>query len=181
MDKEEARLIRQAKGGDSGAFAELYRRYQPKIYRYVAFRVSSASVAEDLTSEVFVRLVERIDDFHYRGRPLLAWLYTIARNLITDHYRREGRAQSYPLDDSLVADTPDPAQRAHYAVEKSRLTDAIADLTEDQRQVLLLKFFEGMDNPTVAKVLGKTVGAVKSLQHRGLAALARVLGSGEGV
>jgi RNA polymerase sigma-70 factor (ECF subfamily) len=174
MSQEESELVQQAKAGDPEAFAELYRRYQPKIYRYIAFRVNNVATAEDLTSEVFVRLVERIDDFSYRGRPLLAWLYTIARNLLTDHYRRSGRSQSYPLDESLVADTPDPVQRAHYAVQGERLTEALQDLTEDQRQVLLLKFFEDMDNPTAAKVLGKSVGAVKALQHRGLAALARI-------
>lgn len=174
MSEEEAQLVERAQAGDREAFAEIYRRYQPKIYRYIAFRVSNTAVAEDLTSEVFVRLVERIDDFTYRGRPLLAWLYTIARNLLTDHYRSQGRGQMFPLDNDLVAETPDPVQRAHYALQSDQLAEALEELTEDQRQVLLLKFFEDMDNRTVAEILGKTIGAVKSLQHRGLAALSRV-------
>jgi RNA polymerase sigma-70 factor, ECF subfamily len=174
MSDDELQLIEQAQAGDPEAFTEIYQRYQPKIYRYFAFCVSNRATAEDLTSEVFVRLVEHIDDFDYRGRPLLAWLYTIARNLITDHYRREGRSQAFPLDESLVADSPDPVQSAHYAMQETQLAEALQDLTEDQRQVLLLKFFEDMDNPTAAEVLGKSVGAVKALQHRGLAALARI-------
>jgi RNA polymerase sigma-70 factor, ECF subfamily len=173
MSDEENRLIRQAQAGDPGAFAEIYRRYQPKVYRYVYFRVDNEATAEDLTSEVFVRLVERIPGFHYRGRPLLAWLYTIARNLVIDHYRRRGRITEFPLDDSLVADGPDPSQTANRSFDRARLVRALDDLTDAQREVILLKFFEEMDNSATARVLGKTVGAVKALQHRGLSALAR--------
>jgi RNA polymerase sigma-70 factor, ECF subfamily len=175
MSDEETRLIREAQAGDPAAFAELYRRYQPKVYRYIYFRVDSVATAEDLTSEVFVRLVERIQAYHHRGRPLLAWLYTIARNLITDTYRRRGRATELPLDDFLVADAPDPSQTVHRSLEQDRLTHALDDLTAAQREVIRLKFFEEMDNSTAARVLGKTVGAVKALQHRGISALARVL------
>jgi len=82
MSRDETRLVQRAKEGDPAAFAELYDRYQPAIYRYIFYRVDNTATAEDLTSEVFVRLVERIDRFRYQGRPLLAWLYTIARNLV---------------------------------------------------------------------------------------------------
>ena len=92
MSTKELRLIRRAKRGDPQAFEEIYDEHQPAIYRYCVCRVGSDAVAEDLTSEVFVRLVEKIDDFTYRGRPLLAWLYTIARNLVNDHHRLKGRA-----------------------------------------------------------------------------------------
>ena len=87
---EEFTLVQRAKGGDPDAFAEIYDRCQPAIYRYIYYQVNDVATAEDLTGEVFVRLVEKIDRFTYRGRPLLAWLYTIARNLITDHRRRSG-------------------------------------------------------------------------------------------
>jgi len=175
MSDEETRLIREAQAGDPAAFGELYRRYQPKVYRYVYFRVNNEVTAEDLTSEVFVRLVENIHTFQCRGRPLLAWLYTIARNLVTDIYRRGGRATELPLDDLLVADGPDPFQAAHRSLEQDRLAHALDDLTYAQREVIRLKFFEELDNSTTARVLGKTVGAVKALQHRGISALARLL------
>jgi len=104
MSDEEKRLIRRAQAGDPAAFGEFHRRYRPRVYRYITFRVYSEATAEDLTSEVLVRLVERIQAVRYRGRRLLAWLCTIARNLIIWHYRRKGRAAELPLDDSLVAD-----------------------------------------------------------------------------
>lgn len=175
MSKEEIRLIQRAKQGDPTAFAELYARHQPAIYRYIFYQVSDAATAEDLTSEVFVRLVEKIDRFTYRGRPLLAWLYTIARNLVTDYHRRTGRFPSFSLDERLAADIDAPEEIAEQRLAQHRLAVAIADLTEDQRQVILLKFVEGLDNKTVARVLGKSVGAVKALQHRALAALRRIL------
>lgn len=177
MGAQERELVRRAKAGDPTAFAELYEQYQPKIHRYCFYRVSDPAVAEDLTAEVFVRMVESIDDFRYRGRPLLAWLYTIARNLVTDHYRHQGRATHLELKEGLVADGADLDHRAHIALEQTKLAAALAQLTEDQRQVILLKFFEGADNATTARILGKTVGAVKSLQHRALASLARLLGA----
>ncbi len=176
MSEDEARLVQRAKEGDPAAFTEIYDRYQPLIYRYVLYRVGDVATAEDLTSEVFVRLVEKIDRFTYQGRPLLAWLYTIARNLVTDHHRQLGRTPTLPLDERLVAGTADPEEAAERALTQQKLTAAIAHLTEDQRQVILLRFIEGMDNETVARILGKRVGAVKALQHRALAALRRTLG-----
>jgi RNA polymerase sigma-70 factor (ECF subfamily) len=175
MSKDEIRLIQRAKQGDPTAFAELYDRHQPAIYRYIFHQVGNVATAEDLTSEVFVRLVEKIDRFTYRGRPLLAWLYTIARNLVTDHHRRSGRFQSLPLDERLAADTDAPEETVAQKLAQHRLAAAIIHLTEEQRQVILLRFVEGLDNKTVAQVLGKSIGAVKALQHRALAALRRIL------
>jgi RNA polymerase sigma-70 factor (ECF subfamily) len=175
MTEDEARLIQRAKEGDPDAFAEIYDRHQAAIYRYIFYRVSNAATAEDLTSEVFVRLVEKIDQFTYRGRPLLVWLYTLARNLVTDHHRSTGKAALLPLDERLVADTTAPQKAAEQALDQRRLAAAINRLTEDQRQVIILKFIEGWDNAEVARILDKSVGSVKSLQHRALAALRRNL------
>jgi len=175
MSSDEARLIQRAKAGDPAAFAEIYDQHQPAIYRYIFYRLGDAGVAEDLTSEVFVRLVERIDRFTYRGRPLLAWLYTIARNLITDHHRRVQRSPLLPLDEQVVADRPDPEEAVMDTLIQHRLVAAMDKLTEDQRRVILLKFIEGLDNESVARILGKSVGAIKALQHRALAAMRRIL------
>ena len=175
MSIDEQRLIQRAKKGDPTAFAEIYDRHQAAIYRYIFFQVGDAAAAEDLTSEVFVRLVERIDDFVYRGRPLLAWLYTIARNLVTDYHRRAGRSPSVPLTEQLVAETTDPEEATERTLTHEQLVVAIALLTEGQRQVVLLKFIQGVDNETAASALGKSVGAVKSLQHRALVELRKIL------
>jgi RNA polymerase sigma-70 factor (ECF subfamily) len=172
---EEAKLVQRAKGGDPAAFAEIYDRCQPAIYRYVYYQVNDVATAEDLTGEVFVRLVEKIDRFTYRGHPLLAWLYTIARNLVTDHRRRAGRAQSLELEKQPIADTIDIESTVEHTLEQYRVVKAIGGLTDDQRQVILLKFIEGVDNATAADVLGKSINAVKALQHRALASLRRTL------
>ena len=175
MSSDEANLVKRAKRGDSAAFAEIYDRCQPAIYRYVYYQVNDAAVAEDLTGEVFVRLVEKIDRFTYRGRPLLAWLYTIARNLVTDHRRRAKHAYPLELESQPIADTIDVESTVEHSLAQLRLLDAIKRLTDDQRQVILLKFIEGADNATTAHVLGKSINAVKALQHRGLASLRRIL------
>ncbi len=175
MSGEEANLIQRAKQGDPAAFAEIYDRHQPAIYRYIIRQVGDVAMAEDLTSDVFVRLVEKIDRFTYRGHPLLAWLYTIARNLVTDYRRRAGRSLPLSLDEQVVSDTVGPEEDVEHRQVQDRVIVAITYLTEDQRQVILLKFIEGLDNETVAQALDKSVGAVKALQHRALAALRRVL------
>jgi RNA polymerase sigma-70 factor (ECF subfamily) len=175
MSSEEATLIQQAKGGDPAAFAEIYDRCQPAIYRYVYYQVNDAATAEDLTSEVFVRLVEKIDHFAYRGRPLLAWLYTIARNLITDHRRRARYGTPIELEKQPIPDATDVESTVEHTLAQHRLINAIGGLTDDQRQVILLKFIEGVDNATAAHVLGKSINAVKALQHRARASLRRIL------
>ena len=172
---EEANLVQRAKGGDPAAFAEIYDRCQPAIYRYVYYQVNDIATAEDLTGEVFVRLVEKIDRFTYRGHPMLAWLYTIARNLVTDHRRRAGRAQSLELEKQPLADSIDIESTVEHTLAQHRVVKAIGGLTDDQRQVILLKFIEGVDNATAADVLGKSINAVKALQHRALASLRRIL------
>lgn len=174
VSTDEARLIQRAKNGDATALAEIYDRCQPAIYRYIFYHINDIAAAEDLTGEVFVRLVEKIDRFTYRDRPLLAWLYTIARNLVTGYHRRAGR-QSPPPDGLQAPHAPDLEEAVEHRLAQRRLAAAIARLTEDQRQVIILKFVEGLDNEMVARTLGKSVGAVKTLQHRALAALRRIL------
>jgi RNA polymerase sigma-70 factor (ECF subfamily) len=175
MSDDEVKLIQQAKQGDPAAFAEIYEQCQPAIYRYIFYQVGDAASAEDLTSEVFVRLVDKIDRFTYRGRPLLAWLYTIARNLVTDHRRRVKLSQPLELEKQLIADTVDVEETIEDKLAHRRVSAAIARLTEEQRQVILLRFVEGLDNDSTALILGKSVNAVKALQHRALAALRRIL------
>lgn len=182
MSSEEADLIKRAKRGEAAAFAEIYDRCQPAIYRYVFYQLHDVHAAEDVTGEVFVRLVEKIDQFTYRGHPLLAWLYTIARNLVRDYQRRTARTPTLPITEWQIVseDAPAPEARTERKLTQRRLADAITHLTEGQRQVILLKFIEGLDNATVAQTMGKSVGAVKALQHRGLAALRRILEREEG-
>jgi RNA polymerase sigma-70 factor (ECF subfamily) len=177
MPDDQVRLIRQAQRGDAEACAVLYDRHYNAVYRYCYYRVSDAELAQDLASEVFVRMVEKLHTFKMRGRPLLAWLYTIARNLITDLHRRNSRTNALPLEeaDTLVDDNEDVARRAEHRLQSDCLAAAMQHLTEEQRQVVLLKFMEGLSNAQAGRVLRKSEGAIKSLQHRALKALRRGL------
>lgn len=165
-------LVQRAKEGDKTAFVALYERYQPPVFTYVYYRVDDQALAEDLTAEVFVRLVAKIHTYRATS-PLLAWLYTIARNLITDHYREASRMA--PLDERTAMSHTDPTEVAHRRMREAELRKALKRLSEEQRQVVLLKFIERQSNLQIAQALGKTEGAVKSLQHRALDALRRLL------
>jgi RNA polymerase sigma-70 factor, ECF subfamily len=178
MPDDEDRLIQLARGGDAAACAALYNRHYDAVYRYCFCRVADANLAQDLTGEVFVRMVQNLDRFEARGRPLLAWLYTIARNLVVDHHRAEARAFHLPLDEAFevpVDGEGDPVRVVDRKLEADCLAAALRHLTEEQRQVILLKFVEDLGNVEIAKMLAKSEGAVKALQHRALSALRRAL------
>ncbi|MGD8399076.1 MAG: RNA polymerase sigma factor [Anaerolineae bacterium] len=177
MSQDETELIRRAQRGDAEACAMLYDRHYDAVYRYCFFRVGEVEVAQDVAGEVFLRMVEKLHTYKVRGRPLLAWLYTIARNLCIDVHRRNGREKQLPLEDlgSVIDGGVDVVLHTDRRLRAECLSEAMEQLTEDQRRVILLKFMEGLSNRETARVLAKTEGAVKSLQHRALAALERVL------
>jgi RNA polymerase sigma-70 factor, ECF subfamily len=173
LTHSDACLIERAKEGHGDAFTEIYQRYQPSVYNYIYYRVGSAALAEELTSEVFVRLVDRA---HTLKDSILGWLYTVARNLTIDRWRRNCHILWQPLDEELEAsEATYPARAAEQMMSQEMLAAALRQLTESQRQVIILKFIEGLTNGEVADVLGKDEGAIKSLQHRALITLRRLL------
>jgi len=172
---DEARLIERAKQGDQSAFAEIFIRHHDAVYTYLLYRVNDIEVAEDLAGEVFLRLVTRIDRFTYRGRPILAWLYTVARNLLIDHHRKQAQASVSELEDQWVSSDPSPPDVAERRLTRDCLTRSLKHLTDEQQRVILHKLIEGRSNAEVASLLGKTEGAVKSLQHRALSSLRRAV------
>jgi RNA polymerase sigma-70 factor, ECF subfamily len=174
MASNDASLLRLAQRGDPNACVEIYNRHYPVIYTYIFYRVGEACLAEDLASEVFVRMVDKISTFDLRDRPLLAWLYTIAHHLVIDHYRRSRPETILPLDERIHADPQEhPVRQTELRLDQQSLYRAIGCLTEDQRRVILLKFIDDHSNAEIARLLGKDEGAVKSLQHRALDALRR--------
>jgi RNA polymerase sigma-70 factor (ECF subfamily) len=178
MPDDEARLIQLAQKGDDEACAVLYERNYDAVYRYCYYRVGDVKLAQDVAGEVFVRMVEKLDTFRMRGRPLLAWLYTIARNLVTDLHRRNGRERHLPLGAATALGDDSEANLARGVdrrLQAECLAAALRHLTEDQRQVIVLKFMEDRPNGQIARILGKSEGAVKALQHRGLHALRRAI------
>ena len=174
MSEDEIRLIQRAKEGDRAAFAEIFARHRLSIFRYTLSLVGDVTVAEDVTGEVFVRLVEKIGRFTYRGRPLLAWLFAIARNLVQDHYRKQKNTVETSWEECLAVSSSNPEKTVECLLTQEQLAAAIVQLTEDQRQVILLRFIDGLDIKSVARTLGKPESAIKSLQYRGLAALRRI-------
>ncbi len=149
---------------------EIYDTYAPRLYRYIYHRLGDRALAEDLTSEVFARFLQA------RVAPdnLAAVLYRVAHNLIVDYLRRHQSAE--PLDDDLPSEQGDPHALAEVEMERVRLRRALARLTPEQQQAIVLKFLEGLSNEEIARVLDKPVSAVKSLQHRGLVTLRDLLG-----
>lgn len=173
MNCDEA-LIAQAAAGDETAVITLYQQHKTAVYNYVYYRLGgNQMMAESITADVFTRMVAQLPRFVYRGRPFLAWLYTIARHCVADHHRQSGRAQLQPLSDQHLDKTAGPEQQAHLSLETDRLLQAIHQITEDQRDVIILRFIEGHSVAETAELLDKTEGAVKTLTRRALAALRR--------
>ncbi|GAB4577296.1 MAG: hypothetical protein Fur0022_00270 [Anaerolineales bacterium] len=176
MSEIDPRLIQRAQQGNQEALATIYDTYYPVIFRYIYYRVSDQECAEDLAAEVFVRMLERIDHYEVRGRPFLAWLYTIAHHLVVDHYRQQSEVNLMPLEEALVAgDGFQPVQVAERLLNQECLSKMLTHLTEEQRQVILLKFIEEYEVAEIAEIMGKQERSIRSLQHRALAALHRAL------
>lgn len=170
----DSELVNRAKSGDHSAVTLIYERYSAAIYRYIYFRVGEAELAEDLQAEVFLRMLEGIHRYEERGWPISAWLYRIAHDRTVDTIRRRRHRKQVPLESwGGSCDGPENAVSAQLDYEE--LNRTLSDLTDDQRQVILMRFMADMSVQEVARRLGRTEGAVKALQHRGLQSLARRL------
>jgi len=175
LDLELPKVIAQAQLGDPGAFGEIYAKYAGLILRYLYVRVRDQEGAQDLTQEVFVRVIKGIGGFEYRGeKSFLGWLYTIANNVLIGQARRK-RAVSTPLDENMELVDPRGQDEVLSIYDRVALQQAISQLTQDQQQVLTLKFFADMTNNEIATTIGRSEGAVKALQHRALQSLQQII------
>lgn len=172
---DEAALVKRAADGDADAFGMLYLLHLDAIYRYVRFRVGDTHDAEDLTEQVFLKAWEALPHYRQRGFPFASWLYRIAHNTVVDHHRRT--ASEMPLLDASDWDSPvtSTLETIIQASEVSALAKAITQLPEDQQQVIVLRFIEGLSHAEVARIIDKSEGACRVIQHRALAALNRLL------
>jgi RNA polymerase sigma-70 factor (ECF subfamily) len=177
--RREEELIRRAQGFDQEALGWLYELFYPKLYNYAYLQLGDVHQAEDLASEVLLRVLESLKGYRFRGVPLAAWVFRIARNYLIDLSRRRQRRPQVGLYEGIPSAEDSPQVAAERAVAQDELRLALTRLTEEQRQVIILKFVEGMDNTSVARVLGRSQGAVKSLQHRALVSLRKILTSQE--
>ena len=167
---DEKRWIARARQGDPEAIAALYRHYADGIYRYLFYRLGDAETAEDLTADVFLKMIEDLPRYEERGLPFGAWLFRIARARLIDHWRHTAALGDTETGPYVTREVPEDAIDASEMIER-----ALRVLTPEQREVITLRFLVGMSLEEVARAMGKTVGAVKALQHRALGTLARYL------
>jgi RNA polymerase sigma-70 factor, ECF subfamily len=177
MDDETLdRLVAEAKAGDREAFGRIFDAYVGPIHRFIASRVNSPSDAEDLTQLVFVKALEALPRYEARGIPFGGWLFRLARNAIIDQIRT--RRDHLSLVDAVTRETDDagPEARAALQDDLDRVAAALAELTDDQREVIELRFFAGLNVLETAVAMGRQEGTVRGLQFRAIAALRRELG-----
>ena len=172
-------IVQRAQQGDADAFGQLYDRYVDVVFRYVQYRVSNPTLAEDLTSETFLRALRRISSYTWQGRDFGAWLVTIARNLIADHYK-SGRYRLEVATSDLVeagADrsTDGPEDEVLAGLTNAALIEAVKQLNAEQQECIALRFLQGMSVAETAQIMGKNEGAIKALQYRAVKSLSRLL------
>lgn len=173
---DEGRLIRRARQGDAAAFACLYQETVQAIYRYIYLRVNDTQLAEDLTGDVFMRALKAMGSYQEQGKPFVAWLYRIAHARVVDYYRQNDRR---PVESDIESEAiPVSADLDHSLLRRQAakaLREAIAQLTDEQQQVVILRFMEGHSLESAARIMGKNANAIKALQHRALRSLANRL------
>jgi len=168
-------LVKRAQEYDEGAIEALYQTYYPKIYNYAFLQMGDVQAAEDLASDVMLKMIESIGKYHFRGLPFGAWVFRIARNRLIDLHRRRRRRGEVDLSETLSSALASPQSLAERAIERGQIQIALKHVTDEQRQVIVLKFIQGFDNRSVGKIMGRSEGAIKSLQHRALLSLRRLL------
>jgi RNA polymerase sigma-70 factor (TIGR02952 family) len=173
VDSRVVALVELAKAGDREAFGQLYDAYVDTVHRYLFVRVGQRALAEDLTSETFLRALRRIDSFSWQGKDIAAWFITIARNLVADHVKsarfRFEVTTADMRDADVSVEAPDELVLARQRDEQ--LVEAIRALRPDQAECVTLRFLQGLSVAETARVLGRSEGAVKQLQLRATRAL----------
>jgi len=177
LNEDEARLINRARQGDQEATAVLYQQHVQAIFRYIHFRVPEGAAAEDLTAEVFLRMVEGLPAFKVNGAPFEAWLYRIAAARVADYYRQQIRRPEESLSEMEPARVVSPEGELQTEEEEAAVRAALCELSDEYQDILLLRFVERKSHAEVAMLLGKSVTAIKSAQHRALTRLAELMGS----
>jgi RNA polymerase sigma-70 factor (ECF subfamily) len=167
------KLVDRAAGGDSEAFGELYSLYLDPIYRYVYYQVRDKMTAEDVTEEVFIKAWKRIHSCRGKGQTFSSWLYRIAHNHVIDTLRR--RRGELSLEEETITDISDTKQEIEEELERQEWLKVIDYLPRNQKQVIILKFIEGLDNQEIGQIMDKNQGAIRVLQMRALATLRQKL------
>jgi RNA polymerase sigma-70 factor, ECF subfamily len=168
-------MLQKARRYDARALAEIYDRHAGMIYAYLYRYLGDAQLAEDLTSEVFIKLIESLDTSRAPREQLQGWLYRVAHNLAMDHFREQAKKSELPLDEDAIADAESALHRLERCHLEEQLRRAICQLTPGQQQVILLRFGQGLKLEEIGRLLGKSEGAVKLLQYRAIERLQKLL------
>lgn len=175
-ESSDAQLITRAQRGEVNAIGGLYDRHRESIFRYLWIRLDDRQLAEDLTGDVFMRMLDALPRYRMQGLPFRAWLYRIAHNLLIDYVRKMNHQTTVPLDAVEEQGTDDgPEQTIEQILLTERLQVALMSLEPTQCEVVTLRFLAGLSLQETALTLGKTEAAIKALQHRGLSSLRRAL------
>lgn len=174
----EDRLLAQARAGDQDAITMIYESYFEPIYQFIRLRVDDPGTAEDLTAEVFVKLIGALKGWNAPRHSLRGWLFRVARNVLHDHYGKKRRIKMTVLEEWLPADD-DPEASVFAAMDREQVRQAIRRLPPDQQEVLILRFGQMLSLKETADIMGKRVGTIKSLQFRATHALRRLMENGE--
>lgn len=174
-------LVELARNGDKEAFGQLYDHYQPSVYRFLFYRVGSMTLAEDLTAETFFRALRSMHSFRWQGKDFGAWLMTIARNLTADHFKAGRTRLEQTTEDMQTLDTTSesPEIEVLSSLTNEALLRALGELPTEQRECLIMRFLQGLSIAETAEILGRSSGAVKQLQLRGVRNLAKLIPAGE--
>jgi RNA polymerase sigma-70 factor, ECF subfamily len=173
----ERETVDRARRGDQNALADLYDWYMPRIYRYAVARLGNPAEAEDLTEEVFLKMLGAIGDFRWKEVPFSSWLFRIAHNQIATHFRRTAQrgGPAAEISEEMVDWRAGPAAAVEERITMEEVRRAAAELPEAQREVIALRFAVGLSIAETAKALGKRENNVKALQHKAVAKLQKVL------
>ena len=170
-----ADLVSMAQNGRRDAFGLLYEEYSGRVYRYVYLHTRQVEQAEDLTQEVFLRALDSIRSYRDQGYPFSSWLLRIAHNLVIDHYRWVERHRSVELADTVTVSADDPVAEVEKKAEITKVLQAVPKLSPGQREVISLRFGAGLHLAETAAAMGKSLAAVKMLQHQAVSRLKRIL------
>jgi len=174
--QDEQSLVRRAQQ-DKEAFVELYEAYFDKIYRYIVLKIGDRTEAEDMTQQVFLKALKFLPSYKWKDVPFSAWLYRIAHNQVVDHFRQSARQQSCELTEEITPDDPDenPQNQTELKVDIQNLVKAARQLTKAQQEVIALRFSSDLPVAEVARLMGRSEGAVKALQHSAVVALRKIM------
>jgi RNA polymerase sigma-70 factor, ECF subfamily len=179
MSEINTEIIKRAQEGDAEQIAALYETYHVKIFRYLYYRVEDRETAEDLTSEVFIRMLRFLGGFKPPSASFQAWLFQIARNICNDHYRKLKTHPVVPLEENVRDENLSVHDTAERVLNSAQLKQALDKLSEDQRDVIIMRFIADMAISETAQALNKTEDSIKGLQRRALLSLKEILKDGE--